>query len=61
MANKTKRSRKDVESKNVFNIWYCKECDNRLEVNPDWYQDNGTPVCDHCDIDMCYHHTEIDT
>ena len=55
---------KTVEDSRVHNVWMCteKDCENEEEtvVNPDWYQDNGTPVCE-CDIDMEYIRTDIDT
>jgi len=37
-------------------------CDNEeeTEINPSWYQNNGTPVCPECDCDMDYSRTEID-
>jgi len=49
-----------IEDSKVFNIWFCPECKETETITPDWYQDNGTPVCGHCDIDMQYSHTEIE-
>jgi len=49
-----------IEDSKVFNIWFCPECKETETITPDWYQDNGTPVCGHCDIDMKYSHTEIE-
>jgi hypothetical protein len=53
-----------IEDGNVRHIWIkddaC-ECDVRkVDVSPDWYQSNGTPICE-CGIDMEYSHTEIKT
>jgi len=37
-------------------------CDNEEEthIHPDWYQNNGTPVCPECDEDMDYRRTLVD-
>lgn len=36
------------------------ECaDRTVEVDPDWYANNGTPICGECGTDMVYSHTEI--
>jgi len=45
----------------IYHIWTCKECDNKeeIEINPNWYKDNGTPLCE-CGCDMDYIRTEID-
>ena len=48
----------------VRHIWECRERDcgeGIATVSPEWYQDNGTPVCPECDIDMVYVKTEIFT
>jgi hypothetical protein len=38
----------------------CKEYNKAsVMVNPDWYMNNGTPVCDECDTDMCFDHVEV--
>lgn len=54
---------KTVEDKNVQHIWKCTDgdegCDFQAEVTPDWYQNNGTPVCNECDRDMEYVRTEV--
>ena len=31
-----------------------------VELSPDWYQNNGTPVCMLCDSDMTYIETLLD-
>jgi len=52
-----------IKNNNVRSIWNCEYSDcTRLEqaiVNPDFYQDSGTPVCPDCDSDMIYQYTEI--
>lgn len=50
---------KIIDDRRVNNVWYCPECMEKVEVNPDYYAENGTPVCSECDVDMNYHHTEI--
>lgn len=35
-------------------VWRCPDCDIQAEVEPWWYQNNGTPVCPDCDDDMKY-------
>jgi hypothetical protein len=52
--------RTKINDNKVFNIWTCLDCSDDAEVTPDWYQDNGTPVCSFCDRDMEYVRTEID-
>ena len=46
-----------VADSDVANTWRCEECGATIDINPDWYQNNGTPMC--CDVDMEYSHTEI--
>jgi hypothetical protein len=52
---------KDIE---VINIWIKSEDDDceyniePVEINPDWYQENGTPICS-CGQDLVYSHTEV--
>ena len=36
----------------------CNE-DKTTAVSPDWYAENGTPICPGCGEDMVYSHTEI--
>lgn len=58
---------KVIPDEDVINVWECKEydsvsdecCDERAEINPDWYEANGTPTCLNCGQDMFYSHTEI--
>jgi hypothetical protein len=46
-----------IDESKVHNIWTCNECNSKETVTPDWYQNNGTPMC--CDEDMEYSHTEV--
>jgi transcription elongation factor Elf1 len=48
-----------IDDSKVVNVWVCPDCNAEASVNPDYYQDNGTPVCGECDLDMDYSHTEI--
>lgn len=46
----------------VRHIWHCEasqDCENVANVSPDWYNRNGTPVCENCDIDMVYVKTVV--
>lgn len=56
-----------VPDNKIVCVWHCEDEDCMIgqyretaKVNPDWYQDNGTPVCINCDCDMVYSHTEVD-
>ena len=48
-----------VKDDDVRNVWVCPECKDTCEISPDWYQDNGTPMCCECDDDMEYSHTIV--
>jgi hypothetical protein len=56
-----------VADKCVINIWECENKDDAetcgnsetCEITPDWYQNNGTPVCCNCDTDLIYVRTEV--
>jgi hypothetical protein len=55
---------KKINDKNVRHVWMCKneECEDygtECHISPEWYQNNGTPVCNECDVDMVYVGTEI--
>jgi hypothetical protein len=54
----TKLNCKKIADDKVINVWKC-NCGERARINPDFYQDNGTPMCTSCDDDMEYSHTEI--
>jgi hypothetical protein len=52
--------REVIDDEKVIMIWVCPNCDDKAEINPTFYQDNGTPMCvDGCDTDMVYLKTEI--
>ena len=49
---------------NHFRHIWLKKCDckhniKQITVTPDWYQENGTPICPECGSDMVYSYTEI--
>ena len=50
-----------IEDAKLRHVWTCgtKGCKGEAIVAPGWYADNGTPVCQKCDEDLCYDHTEI--
>ena len=54
-----------IEDSKVVTVWNCEDCRAKLrpnqvvEVTVDFFQDNGTPVCNECDRDMNYDHTYI--
>jgi hypothetical protein len=53
---------KKVEEAQI--VWVCKEddCQGKGSItgtNPEWLLQDGTPVCNQCDRDMNYSHTEI--
>ncbi len=56
----------DVKVKfKVKHFWKSQNDDNcavdndEVCVSPDWYQDNGTPICPVCGQDYVYDRTEI--
>ena len=57
---KLKMSNKHLEVKdsNVHTVWACEECSEVVWINPDFFQDNGTPMC--CDQDMVYDKTFVE-
>lgn len=48
-----------IDDEKLRHFWNCPECNSKEHVSPDWYSNNGTPVCGECDCDMEYSHTEI--
>lgn len=54
-----------IEDHDVRHIWKCDSDDdcngNEETISPEWYEQNGTPMCSDCDNDMTYSHTEINT
>lgn len=53
-----KKEWKQIADSRVRHVWACPECKDEDAVAPDFYQDNGTPVCPDCDCDMEYVRTE---
>ena len=50
---------KTIKDSDVLMIWTDEETGVEIAVNPDWYQENGTPVCPESGDDMLYVRTEI--
>ena len=54
---------KKIEDEKVRHIWSCTDVKcldpQDAEVDPNYYEESGTPVCSGCDQDMSYLHTEI--
>ena len=50
---------KIIDDTNIRHVWRCAECTDEINIEPWWYQDNGTPVCADCDEDMQYLSTEM--
>ena len=48
-----------LDDHNINHHWQCPDCDAVADLAPDWYQDNGTPMCVECDQDMDYQYTEL--
>lgn len=48
-----------IDDNKIRHVWRCAECEDEVNIEPSWYQNNGTPVCSDCDTDMEYLHTEI--
>jgi formylmethanofuran dehydrogenase subunit E len=49
---------KIIDDTKLRHVWRCVDCKNESVVEPWWYQNNGTPVCEDCDEDMLYLSTE---
>lgn len=41
-------------------VWRCPRCKAEACIGPDYYEENGTPVCSDCDEDGVYVRTEFD-
>ena len=41
-------------------VWMHSDNKEQVDITPDWYQQNGTPVCPDCNEDMEYVRTEIE-
>ncbi len=52
-------SRLNVKDSEVYTVWTCQECPESIFIHPDFFQDNGTPMC--CDQDMIYDRTFVET
>ena len=54
-----------IEARNVRSAWRCisDECENKhlIYVTPDFYEENGTPICTECGDDCTYLGTEVRT
>ena len=48
-----------VKDEDVLSCWQCEDCGGDVVITPDWYEQNGTPVCVECDRDMLYGWTEV--
>ena len=48
-----------IDDSKIRHVWRCAYCEDEVNIEPDWYQNNGTPVCSDCDADMYYLKTEI--
>jgi formylmethanofuran dehydrogenase subunit E len=48
-----------VKDEDVLSYWECEDCHDKVGITPDWYEQNGTPVCVECDRDMLYGYTEV--
>lgn len=47
-----------LDDTKIRHLWKCPECKETDYVGPDWYSDNGTPMCTECEEDMIYFRTE---
>jgi len=47
-----------IPDEEIVMVWECPECKEGCRVDPTFYQDNGTPMCQ-CGDDMEYKHTII--
>jgi hypothetical protein len=59
-----KKKWKHVRDSDIKHLWGCNDsrdegCEAEAEVSPDWYEQNGTPVCPECDRDMGYIKTVV--
>ena len=48
-----------VKDEDVLSYWECEDCHEKAGITPDWYEQNGTPVCVECDRDMLYGWMEV--
>ena len=62
--NRHKKSWKPVSNKRIRHVWANPDGSGEVYISPEWYQDNGTPMCDSDsewgdDEDMIYVRTEL--
>lgn len=48
-----------IDDTKIRHVWRCVQCEDEVNVEPWWYENNGTPVCSDCDMDMQYLSTEM--
>ncbi len=48
-----------IDDCEVIHHWKCSDCDTGIVLHPDYYQDNGTPMCWECEQNMDYQYTEV--
>ena len=48
-----------IDDTNIRHVWRCAECEDEVNIEPWYYQQNGTPMCKDCDQDMAYLSTEM--
>jgi hypothetical protein len=58
-----KKQWKTVDDRDVVLSWECPHCKNTVDVWPDYFEENGTPVCENafcdCETDMKYTGTRV--
>ena len=52
-----------IDDKEIRHVWKCTDEDcpegnPESIISPEWYETNGTPVCE-CGLDMEYQRTEV--
>lgn len=50
-----------VPDEDVWHVWACEKCESLIHVEPTFYGEAGTPVCEECGDDMEYSHTLVKT
>ena len=48
-----------IKDEKILHRWTCSPCVKSAEVSPNWYEENGSPVCI-CGEDMEYVETLLD-
>lgn len=49
-----------IEEKRVRHRWECAECNGHVYVEPWFYSEMGEPVCEKCERELEYIHTELE-